>query len=191
MLRVLSILLFSLFATEASHAVTPVIDANLFYFSDTMSYSSKTSAYQRLFWDAMVGMPLTSKKTWILGWNYDSYSFSDNPGTATTLTITDMGPKLLTYFDKDRTWVLGLTYNLITTGAYSASGSTGIVLTGSSLRAEFGYSGVITEGVLIGARLNYYKASFNQKITNNATLTTVSDGRTAIYPSISFTFRFE
>ena len=50
-------------AGPCAHAVTPVFDINLFYFSDSFTYSSANSAYKRTFYDVMVGFGLTKKRS--------------------------------------------------------------------------------------------------------------------------------
>ena len=172
-----------------AHAITPVFDVNVFYFTDTMTYSSTDYAYKRTFYDFMVGFAVTKSKKFIVGWNYDSMSFSDNPGTETTLKITDMGPKLVYYFDKARTWSAGFTYNLITKGDYSTGTAT--ELRGKSMRFEAGYLPMMWENVFLGAKIVYYKASFNEEITNSTAIADVTDSRTAIYPEFAMTIRFD
>lgn len=187
--RVLLVLGAILFC-ENSRAVTPVIDVNLFYFTDTLTYSSANSDYKRTFYDLMVGVPLTKSRRIVIGWNYASMTYSDNPGTETSLKITDMGPKLMYYLNKDRTWVVAFTYNLISTGTYS-SGGTETELRGTSMKVEAGYMPEMWEDILMGAKLNYYKATFKEEVTNQTSLSQVSNSRTSIYPSFSFTFRFD
>lgn len=177
------------FSYRAS-AVTPVFDVNVFYFSDTFTHSSVANTYKRTFYDFMIGFGVTKSRRFIVGWNYDTMQFSDNPGTETSLKISDMGPKFVYYFNKDRTWSLGFTYNLITTGTYT-SGSTNSELRGSSMRVEAGYLPMMWENVFLGAKIVYYKASFKEEITNNTTLTDVTDSRTAIYPEFAMTIRFD
>lgn len=188
-MRILTTLILFLSAPFAN-AVTPVIDLDLFYFTDSFAYSSQTKAYSRTFWDFMIGMPLTKKGQWVLGWNYSSYSFIDNPGTAETLTITDMGPKVVYYLNKDRTWVVSVTYNLITKGSYNG-GSAVTELRGTSIRADFGYTPYMTDNLLMGAKLNYYKPTLSEEITNQTALAKTSNSRTVIYPSFAITYRFE
>lgn len=189
-MRVLALLCL-LFLARPSAAVLPVFEANVFYFSDAFGYSEATKSYGRTFWDIMVGMPLNKKGYWVLGWNYDSMSFTDTPGdTPETLTITDMGPKLMYYIDKERTWVIGLTYNLITKGAYNGGAET-TEMRGTSLRAEFGYTPHMTENLLMGAKLNYYKASLIEEVINQTELVKTTNSRTAIYPVFTIVYRFE
>ncbi len=179
----------AIFCASEARAVKPVFDLNLFYLTDSLGYDGTESQYQRTFYDVMAGFPLTKKRRLILGWNYASLTYSDNPGTETSLKITDMGPKLLYYLNKDRTWVVGMIYNLITKADYTAADTT--ELRGSSMRFEFGYTPMMWENVFIGAKLVYYKASFVEEITNQTNLAQVTHSRTTIYPSFTMTFRWE
>ncbi len=191
-LATLILLLGAGLGSRQAHAITPVFDINVFYFTDTMAHSTD-SAYARTFYDFMIGFPVTKKKRFVVGWNYDVMSFSDDAtgGGATTLSVTDMGPKFAYYLNKDRTWVAALTYNLITTGTYGPAGGTSTELRGTSLRFEAGYTPMMWTNVYIGAKIVYYKATFNEEITANTALEQVSYGRTAIYPAFAMTIRWD
>lgn len=183
--------LLGILISDRANAVAPVLDVDIFYFSDGFIYSSTTKTYTRTFWDVMLGIPVAAKKRFILGWNYDSYGLVDNPGgSPTTLTITDMGPKLMYYLNKDQSWVIAFTYGLINKGSYS-SGGAATVLQGSSMRGELGYVPQISESFSVGAKLNYYKATFTEQIANQTTITKVTDSRTLIYPSLVMTLKFD
>lgn len=177
-------------ASFHARAASPMIDAGIFYFTDDFSYNSTSSSYKRLMWDLNLGLNLNKKGRWVLGWNYASYTLTENPGTETSLKITDMGPKLYYYLDKERTWVIAFTYNLITKADYSSAGTT-TELRGSSMKAEFGYMPMMWEGVYMGAKLNYYKPSFKEEVTGGTSLAEVTHSRTVIYPTFAFTFRWD
>lgn len=190
-MRSLLVCLLIISSTPRAHAFAPVFDGNVFYFTDSLVYDSATSAYNRTFFDFMLGIPLTKSGSFVVGWNYDSYSFIDNPETATTLKISGMGPKFVWALDKEKTCVVSFTYNLITKGTYTPAGGTASELRGSSMRAEFGYQPAIGENFFLGPKLNYYKATFTEEVTGETTLTKVTDSRTSIYPSLGFTYRFD
>jgi hypothetical protein len=184
--------LFALLAAPRAQATLPVLELNAFYFNDSFIYSDDTKAATRLIWDVMVGLPLSKKGSWVLGWNYGALSFSDDAGDgATTLSISDMGPKVSWAMNRARTLVLGVNYNLITKGRYNPQGGTASDLRGTSLRAELGYLPQLGESLFLGAKLNYYKASFNEEVTGDTTLSHVTHSRTLIYPSIALTYRFD
>lgn len=188
MKQFLALALF-MFAGVKAYAYPPVVDLNAFYFSDTFNYNSANSAYKRMMIDLAVGLPLTKKGQWVLGWNYGSYALSENPGTETSLKITDMGPKIEYYMNKDRTWLIGLTYNLISKATYSNGSET--ELRGTSMKVEAGYMPEMWENVLMGAKINWYKANFKEEITNQTSLAQVTHGRTVIYPTFAVTFRWD
>jgi len=187
--RLLLLLAFAAGGLQA-RAASPMIDLGLFYFTDDFTYSSAASAYKRLMWDVNIGLNLNKKGTWVLGWNYGSYTLTENPGTETSLTITDMGPKVYYYLDKQRTWVTALTYNLITKADY-ASGSATTELRGTSLKFEAGYMPMMWEGVYMGAKINYYKADFKEEITGQTALAQVTHNRAVIYPTFAMTIRWD
>jgi hypothetical protein len=134
-------------------------------------------------------MNLSKKGQWVLGWNYDSMSFSDNPGVITTVAITDMGPKVTYYIDKARTWSLAVTYDLITKAAYNSAGTI-TELRGTAIKVEAGYTPEMWDGILMGAKINYYKPTFAEEIVSTS-LTKVAYGRAVIYPSFAFIFRWD
>ena len=190
MKRIFCLLALAVTALNA-YAIAPMIDTNVFYFTDSFTYSSQASAYKRIMYDLNVGLPLTKKGRWILGWNYGSYALSENPGTETSLKITDMGPKLYYYFNKDRTWVAALTYNLITKADYSGGGAAETELRGTSMKFEAGYLPMMWENVFMGAKLNYYKANVKEEISTQTSLAQVTHNRAVIYPTFAVTFRWD
>lgn len=186
------ILLSILTAGFESHAIKPAFDLNLFYFSDSFTYGSDSpSAYKRLLYDLSANLPLTKKGSFLLGWNYAAYSFTESTDAETSLKVTDMGPKLTYYFDKDRTWVASFTYNLITKGTYSDAGAAETELRGTSMKFEAGYLPQMWENVFMGAKINYYKASFKEEITGQTSLAQVTHSRAVIYPTFAVTFRWD
>ena len=177
-----------LFLTVQSAQAELVFDLNLFYLSDSFSYTDDSSN-GRLTYDVMIGAGLDRRGKFVLGWNYSSFSFEDDPGDAeVTVAVTDMGPRIVYYFDKELTFNLALTYNLITNGSYN-SDTVETELRGTSYRAEIGYTPKITESLFIGAKLQYYVVSVAEEI-DETTIEEVSYNRTFIYPTFTLTYRF-
>jgi len=187
------LLFFVLAALSSAPALAAsfAADVDLFYFSDNFSVGSgSANTYSRLMWDIAPMIAVDKKAQFLIGWNYDSMAFTDSPGgAATTLTVTDMGPKLAYFINKDRTWEVAFTYDLITKANYT-SGSTTAELRGTAMKAEFGYLPQMWEGIYVGAKLNYYKPTFSEQVVST-TLTKVTDGRTTIYPTFSVIFRWD
>lgn len=185
-----AIILFGLLWTGLSSSAA-TIELNLFYYSDSFSISDTENSNNRTFWDICPTVDLTSKGRFNVGWNYASMSFTDKMDTAeTTLTIVDMGPKFTYYFDKGLHWPLAFTYNLISTGKYTQGSSPSAEQRGTSMKVEVGYTPEVTEKVFIGAKLNYYKADFKEEVTGDTNLAKVTNGRSTIYPSFSFLYRW-
>jgi hypothetical protein len=144
-----------------------------------------------MLWDFSIGMGLGKKSSWILGWNYDSMSFTENTGTINKLGITDMGPKITYYIDKEHTWLVSFTYGLISKGTYTAGSAAAVEMRGTSMKADLGYVTPMNDIFALGIKLTYYKASFGETISNQTTIAKTTNGRTVIYPNIAFLFRFE
>ena len=181
-------LVFLMLFSASSQALV-IFDANVFYFTDDFTTDVSASA-KRTLWDLSLGMNLSKKGRIVLGWNYASSSFEDTADSeTTTLTISDMGPKLSYFFDKEYVWSLGFTYNLITKGNYDDNGTTK-EFRGTSMKVDFGYTPSISENFSIGVKLNYYKPAFNEQISGETTLAAVSYSRTSIYPSMAFNYRW-
>jgi hypothetical protein len=155
---------FSLFLSTSAFAIV-TIDGNVFYFSDSY-VNSTTQSYSRLIWDAAVSLNLSKKGQVMLGWDYNSGSFDDTTGTNTTQTVavTGMGPKLTFYLDKELEWSLAGVYDLILNA--TQSGTSSYTYRGYGLKAEFGYTGHISESMLLGIKMNWYEAVFTEQITN-------------------------
>jgi hypothetical protein len=168
---------------------TVSLDGNAFYFTDTYSTSS-SSTYSRLFWDAALSINLTKKGGTMIGWAYASSTFTDNAnGQSQTVVASGMGPKLTFYLDKENLWSFSFTYLLLLTGTDSSQ--SGVSYEGTGMKAEFGYVTPISDTIFLGAKINYFSASFSKQITNQTSLSQVSYGRTAIYPSVAFMLRFD
>lgn len=171
-------------------ALALTLDANVFYFTDDLTAIS-TAANQRMAWDFSVMLNLSKKGGIVMGWSYASMAATDEVSTATTeYTSTEMGPRVGFYFDKNYTWSVFATYNLVARADF-ASGSTAEEWRGTTLRGELGYMPMATETLLVGAKLIYYKAAYNEQITGSTTLATSSYGRGMIYPAFALTYRFD
>lgn len=173
-------------------SAAPVIDVNVFYWTDSFSYGDTDNSYARTFYDFMLGLSLTKKRRLLLGWNYGSMSFTDSPNSEeTALSVTDMGPKLVYYLNKNRTVVAAFTYNLITRADYTPPAGDTTELRGTSMKFELGWLPQVSDSIFFGVKINYYSASFNEEITNETALEQVSYTRAIIYPSLSLTFRWD
>lgn len=188
MLRYYALAVVGFLLPSMAHAIV-TFDANAFYYSDTYTTAS-TSTYSRVLWDGTLSISLTKKGGSMIGWCYASASFTDNSNNTTqTVTASGMGPKLTFYFDKENTWAVSFAYLLQLTGADSSL--SGVTYEGTGMKGEFGYVAPINDTFFLGAKINYFAATFSRKITNQTSLQQVSYGRNATYPSLSFMLRFD
>ncbi|MGE0763065.1 MAG: hypothetical protein AB7N80_07300 [Bdellovibrionales bacterium] len=164
-------------------------DLNIFYYTDALA-ATTDSDYKRTIYDFAIMLNLNRKGSLVLGWSYASVAADDTASSTTTsYSSTEMGPRFGYYFDRNFLWSFFFTYNLQAKSDYS-SGSSTAEWRGTSMKGELGYMPQWNEQFQAGVKLNYYKSTYNEQITNSTTLTSVSNGRTMIYPSLAFVYRF-
>lgn len=178
------ILLFLLLFLTTSKVHAGLFDFSGFYFSDTFS-NGTSSTYNRTFFDVCLATSLT--KDLYVGWDYVSTSATDNPGTAETLTSTQMGLKFFYFFGHSKTWRLAAAYNLSTTGSYTGASTSGATWKGTSIEADFGAAVPISESAKFTLRLNYVSLTFADQFVG-AAYTQISSTRAFIYPSLGVTW---
>lgn len=187
-MRILLLLIFFLFTNQAQAIL---IDLNTFYFSDTFSPGSSNSTFARTAYDLRVGFSLDKKSRYFIGWNYSGVTVADQLSSGNEqYTSTEMGPSFLWVIDRNNRWILSLTYNLVSTAQYTPAGGSTEKWKGTTLKAYLGYNIQLSEYWFFGPTLNYYSASFNEKIENESTYTQVSITRSMIYPGIYLGYRF-
>ncbi len=171
-----------------SRAEAWMFDFNLFYFSKTLTIDSAETGSQ-MFGDLAFSLELSKKNAVYLGWSYGFRSTSDASTTTTTISASEMGPKFGMFFDKDMTWGAFVTYNLVATSTYAPGGGTEQTWRGSTIKAEIGWAPQVTDNMFIGVRLNYYTATFTERIQNVTDYAQVSIPRTLMYPAFFFAYR--
>jgi hypothetical protein len=174
-----------------THAYGFSIDTNVFYSTDALSAEEDTSDSRTLY-DISFNLNLTKKGGIFIGWSYSGITITQELNSIEAdYSLTEMGPKLGFYFDKDKELVLAVVYNLIATATYD-DGTTDADWRGTTLKGELGYLPKIGEGsVGIGFKLNYHSATFAESITDETTLDNVSYTRALIYPSFALTWFFD
>lgn len=173
----------------STHAAQLFLETNAFYYSDGLKVGSTTTDTTMLL-DFALGFTLDKRGQWVMGWNYSMHTASTSGGSTEDYSSTEMGPKVLYFFDKDRSWSSSFTYNLIVDGSYKASASAATqTLRGSSMRFDVGYGAPITESLRLGGKIIYNASSFNEEI-DTTTLTQVSYSRTFIYPALHLSYMF-
>ena len=186
MIQRLLVSMIFLFVTQAKAAM---LDLNLFYITDSLT-AATTASYAKTFYALCAALNIDHKGSYLVGWNYATYSSTEAAGAiTTTYSSTQMGPKFLVFLNKDHNWLLGLAYNILTSANYQAGGSPAEVWRGTAYSADIGYHQMLTESLMLGFRLNYSSSSFNEKLIGTA-YSTISYSRTFIYPSMAISFIF-
>lgn len=180
---------FILFFIAINMPAHAYLELNVYYNSDSFK-NEETNSNTIMLYDASVGFGIDKKGYYNVGWNYSGSSTSKSDGTTTeTYSSTQMGPRFLFFFDKAKMFNLGLTYNISTKGSFN-DGNTTYTWKGTALKADFGVNFPIGETTLLGLRLNYSAASYNEQLEGSANYSTVSYNRTFMYPSIYMFFGF-
>ena len=160
-----------------------LLESSLGYESDALT-TTATNSSTRTFYNFGFLFSL-SKDVWG-GWNYMGLSQSDTvSSTTTTYAPVDTGPSIKWQFGPGKMYNLGMTYNFVSTAAYS-SGSTTETWSGTSYLIAFGLMPQIFDGLNIGVSINYYSASYSKKVVSN-TESTCSNSKTLIFPTINIT----
>jgi hypothetical protein len=178
----------SIFSSQEALAY---IELNGFYYSDTLTATGANQAASRMLIDASIGFSIDKGGRYLAGWNYSIDTTSDTTGTNTyAYSSTQMGPRFIFMIDKDHRWCLGLTYNLVTSATYSATGGTSYTWTGTDYKVDAGYNFPTESGIVIGAKLNYSLASYTSQLVGSSTYSTISYSKTLMYPSVSLFYGF-
>lgn len=174
------ILLFSFLISTRSMA--GIVDFSAFYFSDNFATSGSTAAYTRMFYDFYLATSLNHSNTFMVGWDYVGSSAIDNPGTVTTLSTYQMGPKFIYFFSRERIFRIGFAYNLIAQGTYS-SGSNSYTWKGTGMEFDFSINVISRDNLCVNIRMNYLSHAFVDQFVG-ASYSEVTVGRTYIYPTL-------
>lgn len=180
-------MIFALFFPQLSQAVI-VLDTDVFYFNDALSGSSDSNT-NRLMYHFFLGFSLDRKDRLQLGWSYTKHTNDDETSSTLNYSSTQMGPGLLYYLNKRRTWRLGVYYHLKTDGTFQITGSAAEEWRGTAYGADLGYQLWTSQSLSFAARLNYSTATYNESFQSSAK-TDVSYTRTMIYPSLGMTLEF-
>jgi hypothetical protein len=182
-------LILFILCSVAVHAQAGMLDLNLFYTSDSLTNAS-SSTYGKTFYDFVAALNIDHKGAYQIGWSYGSYSSTETTaGATTTYAATQMGPKIIFSLNKDHNWLLGLTYNILSSASFQAGAAPAETWRGTAYAADIGYHQLITESLMMGLRLNYSASTYTEKLIGTA-YSTVSYTRSFIYPSFAISFVF-
>jgi hypothetical protein len=187
-ISIVLILLFSGFKSWSASLL--FFDTNLYYASDSLK-TTATDSNSKMLYDICFGFGVSKNNKFQVGWNYTGHSFTDTVASvATTYTSTQMGPRFIYYFDKDRNWRSSLAYNLSTSATYTAGSNPAEKWKGTGISLDFGYQMKLSDSFAFGIRLSYTTSTFTESLVNNTTYSTISYNRSFMYPSVATTYEF-
>ncbi len=166
-----------------------IIQHSFFYNSDEDDVEDFT--YSRMNNLLFMGASLNRNQTFFLGQSVHLISKSHQASSSSeesSLSLTELGPRLIYFLDIERTWSFSLTYNPYARGNRTIDG-TEEDISGSSIIGGFGYQLKLTKTLRLGASLNYYMMSVSSKTVSN-TKTEVSESYSTIIPMIDFALQF-
>lgn len=186
------ILLFLIIISSAQLADAAFfMQYSLNYESDTDSGDAQEFTYSKMNNSIFIAATLDPGKLFSIGQNFTIWNKSQSKGsgdTATSLSLTELGPKMLFYFSRNRSWFSSITYNFYVSGSGETSG-TSVEVTGSSIVAAVGYHYKISRLFALGASLNYHQSTITSQVTDSTT-SEVSNVYTSIYPMIEVSIRY-
>ncbi|MFN8371021.1 MAG: hypothetical protein U0T83_10415 [Bacteriovoracaceae bacterium] len=174
---------------------TPKASAGL-YIQHAFNYTSDSDNADKFSYGSMknmffIGGTLGTKNNFVIGqnvyyWNRN-YAHTTNT-TGNTLSMLELGPRLIFFFQEEKNFYLSLNYNFYAKGSRTLSGVNQTV-DGTSIFFNAGYDFKISRSVFIGVALNYHSLSLT-KAEVGSTSTTISNSYVNIYPTLEISFRF-
>jgi hypothetical protein len=186
MLFVLTALIVFFHETGAALAFA---ELNIFYTAESGSAASSVSR-GRTFLEGTIGFRIDKAGEYLVGWGLASHSVSDSAGSNETYASTQMGPRFRWMIDKAKTWSLGLAYLIVTTGTYSGGAGASETWKGTAFHADVGYNLPLEDRLFFSFRYNYSSATYNERLVNSTTYSTVGYNKTFIYPSLAVLYIF-
>ncbi len=139
-----------------------------------------------------VGAQFGSSGQWAIGQNavLTSYSMKNSSmSSASTLSLTELGPRFQFYVNETRTIYLSIVYNFYAKGTRGLAGQNQTV-SGTSLIFTGAYQLKVTKAFYLGLSLNYHQISLSEASTASVK-TDISQSYSHIYPALSISFRFK
>ena len=165
-------------------------EVNGLYMTDSFDLTAE-GAYSTMLLDVAIGFSLDRQKKYGVGWNYSMHSItSELNGVEDSYSSTHMGPRFIWNLGREQSWTWGLTYNLKLEGTHQITGDSEYTLRGASLKTDFTYNIHLGTYSRLGLRFNYLASRYSERLQGETDYETVSQTRTLMYPSASFTYLF-
>jgi hypothetical protein len=138
-----------------------------------------------------LGASMDSGLKYIIGTNFSSWNKTQSKGDGDTekeISLIELGPKLLVYFNQARSFFASLTYNFYSRGTGTVNGSSA-EFNGSGLMGALGYHMKVSKRFAMGASLNYHSTTITSSVVDS-TESDVSDTYVSIYPMLEMVLRY-
>lgn len=120
-----------------------------------------------------------------------SFSFNADATNTGTLSVTEIGPRFVYFFNDRMTWNISFAYHPFAKGTRTLTSSTASTeTTGSSMIGTLAYQLPVSKTFYLGASLNYYTYSVTKDRTTAGVSTVVTEKYTHIVPMFDLSFRF-
>ncbi len=191
-LRASILFVLTMFSSAVTFAVPFAVDVNGIYFSDTLSPNGATedTVVTRMAMDASIGLSLVHDEWLFIGASLFSANTMEKETTEVSWKTSDVGLRLIWFFDRVKQWGLGVAYHLSAKGSFN-DGTNTEYWRGSSYKIDFGYTPLLFHKFYFGLRMNYYVAQYDESSSDNSTFVSEKNTRTFIYPSIYLGMRFQ
>ena len=153
--------------------------------SDSKTSSSTSSTSNHFFIGASIG----AKQHMFVGQNITIATQEIKTATTNKLAMTELGPRLVYYFDDGNVFYSTLSWNPYAKGTRTINGVSEDI-SGFSYFIGVGAELKINHNFHIGGSLNYKSLSISKAISTSLVASTVSNTYASIDPMINLSFRF-
>jgi hypothetical protein len=160
------------------------------YHSD--AENADDTAYSRLDYRVYVAASFNQNRRVFFGQNImfvNREMKSSGTGQTDSISVMELGPKLLLFFNESSTFGLALGWNPYAKGSRTRSGQSEDV-SGSSMVGAIVVQAKVTKKFYVGASLNYHSLTITESTDSSNTQEDVSHTYTTMYPMFDLSFRF-
>lgn len=164
-----------------------IVDSNLAYYSTSLATGSSASSSRLL---GNISMGATFSTWYEVGWSVNLIDRSDNAGAgATTLSGSEMGPRLGVLFGNNQMFNLAVTWLALANGTYTPAGGSALSLQGMGYELEAGAALPLSKHFMLGLKLIYDAESYTKATASNNTTSNVSYSSSAFMPALYLSCR--
>jgi hypothetical protein len=135
-----------------------------------------------------IGASVDNKEKWLIGPSVSSVSTTYKLTTTDKLATTEIGSRLMYFFNEERNFFISVTWNPYASGKRTAT-SVEAEISGWSYLATFGALMKTNSNFLLGGSLNYHSMAVS-KGTVGTTTTKESTTYSSVMPMLNLAYRF-